>query len=149
MPDHYTVTPAELQSIHFDLLDHITRHLSPLLPEHLAMVAAPEQLLLMSTTTGPARTIATHSVHTPEHLDLSTIRIVAHHILADAQDLVIGHLHEPWPTTSDGRPLHASTSVSGTSIGLGFRPSTPSDEQAIMLPDFVLPEGSGIVRSAG
>jgi hypothetical protein len=143
------MTSAQLQSIHFDLLDHVARHLSQLLPEHLVMVAAPEQLLLTSTKTGSARTIATHSVHTPERMDLSNIRIIAHHVLADAQDLVIEHLHEPWPTTTDGRSLHASTSVSGRSVRLRFHPSTSSEEQAITLPDFVLPEGSGIVRSAG
>jgi hypothetical protein len=113
------------------------------------MVAAPQQLLLVSATNGPARTIATHSVQAPEHLDLGNIRVVAHHVLADAQDLVVDHLHEPWPTAPDGRSLHASTSVSGRSVRLGFRPSTPSEEHTIGLPDFVLPEGSGTVRPAG
>jgi hypothetical protein len=149
MPDNSSMTPAEVRSVHFDLLDHVARHLGQLLPEHLAMVAAPEQLLLTSTMTGPERTIATQSVHTPEHLDASNIEIVAHHVLADAQDLVIEHLHEPWPTTPDGRPLYAFTTVSGHSIRLGFRASGAPDEQAVGLPDFVLPEGSGVVRPAG
>jgi hypothetical protein len=149
MSGHSPVTSAEVRTIHFDLLDHVARHLGQLLPEHLAMVAAPEQLLLISATNGPARTIATHSVQIPEHLDLGNIRVVAHHVLADAQDLVVGHLHEPWPTTSDGRPLHASTGVSGRSVRLGFRPSTSSEEQTVRLPDFVLPEGSDTVRTAG
>jgi hypothetical protein len=143
------MTSAELRSVYFDLLDHLARHLSKLLPEHLAMVAAPEQLILTSTATGPARTIATQSLNAPEHLDASNIGVVAHHVLADAQDLVIEHLHEPWPTAPDGRSLHAFTSVSGRSIRLGFRAPTASDEQTVALPDFVLPEGSGIVRPAG
>ena len=116
MPDRSPVTSAEVRTIHYDLLDHVARHLGRLLPEHLAMVAAPEQLLLISATNGPARTIATHSVQAPEHLDLGNIRVVAHHVLADAQDLVVDHLHEPWPTAPDGRSLHASTSVSGRSV---------------------------------
>ena len=151
MSDHSPLTPsaAELQSIHFNLLDHVAQHLSQLLPEHLTMIATPEQLILTSTSTGPARTVATHSVGTPERLDLSNIRVVAHHMLADAQDLVIEHLHEPWPTTPDGRSLYASTSISGHSIKLGFRTSTSSEERTITMPDFVLPEASGIVRSAG
>ncbi len=142
------MTSAEIRSVHFDLLDHVARHLGQLLPDHLAMIAAPEQLLLTSTS-GPARTIATHSVHPPEQLDASNIEIVAHHVLADAQDLVIENLHRPWPTTQDGRPLHAFTSVSGSSVRLGFRTSTAPDEQTIALPDFILPEGSGLARSAG
>jgi hypothetical protein len=143
------MTSAELRSIHFDLLDHVARHLSQLLPGHLAMVAAPEQLLLTSAANGPARTIATQSLNPPEHLDASNIGVVAHHVLADAQDLVIEHLHEPWPTAPDGRSLHAVTSVSGRSIRLGFRAPKVSEETTVALPDFVLPEGSGIVRSAG
>jgi hypothetical protein len=143
------VTSAELRSIHFDLLDHVARHLSQLLPEHLTMLAVPEQLLLTSTKSGTARTVATHSVPTPERQDLADIRVIAHHILADAQDLVVEHLHEPWPTTADGRSLYAATSIDGNSVTLGFRTSTASEERSITLPDFVLPEGSGIVRSAG
>jgi hypothetical protein len=151
MSDHSSLTPsaAELQSVHFNLLDHVARHLAELLPQHLTMIAAPEQLILTSASTGPARTVATHSVSTPERLDLDNIRVVAHHILADAQDLVIEHLREPWPTTPDGRPLYASTDLSGHSVKLGFRTSLSSKERVVQLPDFVLPDASGIVRSAG
>jgi hypothetical protein len=148
MSDHSSMTSAELRSVHFDLLDHVARHLGQLLPDHLAVIAAPEQLLLTSTS-GPARTIATCSVHPPERLDASNIEVVAHHVLADAQDLVVEHLHEPWPTTSDGRPLRAFTSVAGRSVRLGFRTTTATDEQTVALPDFLLPDGSGLTRSAG
>jgi hypothetical protein len=143
------MTSAEVQSVYFDLLDHVARHLGRLLPGHLAMVAAPGQLLLTSTRTGEDRTVATQSVHTPGHLDPTNIEIVAHRVLADAQDLVIEHLHEPWPTASDGRSTHAFTSGSGHSVRLGFRAPGASDEHAVRLPDFVLPEGAGTVRSAG
>jgi hypothetical protein len=143
------MTPAELRSIHFDLLDHVACHLTELLPQHLTMLATPEQLVLTSSASGPARAVATHSVPAPERLDLSTIRVVAHHVLADAQELVIEHMHEPWPTTSDGRSLYASSSVAGHSVRLGFHLSGSPEERAITLPDFVFPEGASIVRSAG
>jgi hypothetical protein len=143
------MTSTELRSIHFGLLDHLARHLGQLLPDHLPMVAAPEQLLLVSTEPGSTRTIATQSAQTPGHLDISNIEAVAHHALADAQDLVIEHLHEPWPTTREGLPLHAFASVSGHTVRLGFRTATASDEHTIALPDFIFPEGPGRSRSAG
>lgn len=143
------MTSTELRSVHFELLSHVARHLGDLLPDHLTMLAVPEQLLLASTKTGSAGTIATQSVHIPEHLDTSNIEAVAHHVLADAQDLVIEHLHEPWPTLPDGRALHAFTSVSGSSVRLGFRASAAAQEPSIALPDFILPEEPGPSRSAG
>jgi hypothetical protein len=143
------VDAAWSRSVVQELLDHIARGLAPLLPQHLVLLAAPGQLVLASTTDGLARTVATTSVDLMGHVGPDDLGFVAHRLLDDAQDLVVSHLHRPWPTAPDGAGLYAWSDASDRGIELGFCTQASPGENLLPLPAFVVPDEPGGVRSAG
>jgi hypothetical protein len=104
------------------------------------LAAAVDQFVIVSTAGGAQKTVGTHAISVPEHLDPRGVAVLAHHLLADAQDLVVTHLHRPWPISPDGRALHAGATLSGTSIRLGFHDSKSPDLAVVELPEMILPD---------
>lgn len=135
-----TPDTARLRSAVFGVSEHVTQHLTPFLPPGLALVATPGQIVLM-TTNGAPRAVATRSVHVPENLGIAEIGVLAQHIFADVQDLVVMHLHRPWPDPPDGRPLHAWADATGNVIHFAFRGTGSGEEDAVSVPPFVLADG--------
>lgn len=137
------------RSAAFALIEHIAGHLAALLPDDLVLAAAADQFVLVSTAGGVQKTVGTQAVSVPEHFDMRSAEMLAHHFLADAQDLVVSHLHQPWPVAPDGRTLHAAATVAGRSVRLGFRDSKNPEEVVVELPDLTLPDEPGGSRVAG
>lgn len=119
-------------------LTHVTESLKGLMPTSLSLVGTAEQVVLVSTES--SRTIATHGVHLTSAGDAEDIRVFAHHLLSDVQDLVVCHLGTPWPSNADGAPLSVWTSRTGDTIHLGFARAGASVERPdVALPDFACP----------
>lgn len=125
---------------------HVTESVVGLLPAQLRLVGTAEQLVLVDADSG--RTVATQSVRTPSAGDADTVRVFAHHLLSDVQDLVVTHLRTPWPLSSDGAPQQVWTALEGRTVRLGFARAGTAADRATELPAFRLPSG-GQVRTAG
>jgi hypothetical protein len=137
------------RSAAFALIEHIAGHLAALLPDDLVLAAAADQFVLVSTAGGVQKTVGTQALSIPEHFDVRSSEMLAHHFLADAQDLVVTHLHRPWPIAPDGRTLHAAATMTGRSVRLGFRNPEKPEELVVELPELTLPDGPGGSRVAG
>jgi hypothetical protein len=150
MPDNAPLSAdsAWLHQLVSEMIAHVAEHLNPLLPENKALVATGDQIILTSTATGYPKTVSSHSVRLPEHFDIGMIESVADWLLDDVQDLVITHLHEPWPLTADGRSTHAWATLDGQTIDFGFRVSGET-ENNISLPPFTIGPRPEKVLTAG
>lgn len=129
-----------------ELVAHVADCLAPLLPPELTLVAVGPQLVLTGAT-GSRRAIATHTVPEPAGLDHERLAPLARVVLSDAQDLVAGHLHTPWPLTPGGRPVHPEAAEVGGGVRLALR--TSDDTEQVALPDFTLPFRPTQGRPAG
>jgi hypothetical protein len=150
MSDHsaLSVDTAWLTNLVGELIDHLTRHLNPLLPESRSLVATADQVILTDNTVGYPKTISSHHVHVPPRLDPSDFGPFARSLMSDIQDLIIMNMHGPWPLTNEGRSTHARASSDGQIIELGFRVAGES-EDSITLPPFTIGPRPERVVSAG
>ncbi|MGQ0574488.1 MAG: hypothetical protein ACT4RN_09815 [Pseudonocardia sp.] len=135
---------AWLRHVVAELVAHVADCLTPLLAPGLQLVAVGPQLVL--TRTGVVRAVATHTVAQPR-ADPADLTALAHAVLADAQDLVTTHLHEPWPLTPSGRPVHPDTRDGATGVHLAY--AAAADDERIELPAFTLPYRPPRTRPAG
>jgi hypothetical protein len=128
-----------------DLVAHAVSALGPLLPASLALVSADLEVLLTERgRSGPA--ISSHTLSPPTDLDAIHVGVVAHHLLADLQDMVSMRLHEPWPATVDGRPTHPWVKQTGSVVRMAFR----AGDDSVPLPDFIVPDApAAVVAPAG
>jgi hypothetical protein len=130
------------------VLAHIVDQLNPLLPEHLALMAAGSQVVL-STTDGRPVVVATETPGVPAEVERSDLAAVTAGILADVQDLVVTHLREPWPSTAAGRTTYPAAELVGTSLVLQFSARDGADAGAIVLEAYRVPEDPPQVVVAG
>jgi hypothetical protein len=120
-----------------DVVEHVVSQLNPLLPAHLALLAAGPQVVL-TTANGTPRVVGTLVLSTPIQIDRNGLANVAAHVLDDIQDLVITHLASPWPLTESGKTTHPSAELVGTDLFLRFSPRDgidPIDLQPYEVPE--------------
>jgi hypothetical protein len=129
-----------------EVLAHIVEQLNAVLPEQLTLMVAGPQVVL-STTTGRPRVIATETLTIPAEIDRAGLATSAAVMLADVQDLVVTHLRRPWPTTTADRSTYPAAELVGTSLVLRF--STRDDADAIVLQAYSVPENPPPVVVAG
>ena len=127
------------------LTAHLVEALSSLLPAGLSLVHTGVQVALLAGTS-PPRTVSTHTPTAPETITENDVPLRAEDLLADLQDLVVSHLHTPWPITPGGRTTYTAVAVDGGHIRLSFVSKDGSER--IDLPDFV-PPGPGRTVLAG
>jgi hypothetical protein len=130
-----------------DVLEHVVDQLNPLLPDDLTLMSTGGQVLL-SMTGGRPRVVATETPGLPADLERDGVAIAAGGVLADIQDLVVTHLHRPWPVTARGTGAHPVAELRGSSLVLHFRAGT---EQAdvITLRPFPVPDDPPPVVASG
>jgi len=129
-----------------EILSHIVDQMDPLLPQRLALMAAGPQVIL-STTEGRPRVAATETPGVPDDVDRDGLAGVAAAMLDDVQDLVVTHLHTPWPLTDTDRATYAWAELDGTSLRLGFRQRDST--AGLELPPFPVPDDPPRVVVAG
>ncbi|MFD1528235.1 hypothetical protein [Pseudonocardia aurantiaca] len=120
-----------------DILTHSVDQLRPMLPKHLAVMVVGGQVLL-STTAGQPRAVATETVGVPAQVERGGLAAVAARMLADVQDLIVTDLGGPWPLTKSGQPTHPEASLVGTSLDLRFSNKDGSD--GVLLAPYPVPE---------
>jgi hypothetical protein len=120
-----------------DIVEHAVSQLNPLLPAHLALLAAGPQVVL-TTTNGTPRVVGTLVLSMPVQIDRNGLANVVANVLDDIQDLVISHLASPWPLTESGKTTHPSAELVGTDLILRFSPRDGIDP--IELQSFEIPE---------
>ncbi|WP_433277056.1 hypothetical protein ACQPZA_36420 [Pseudonocardia xinjiangensis] len=131
-----------------DLLAHIVDQLGPVVPEHLALTAAGPQVVL-STSQDRHRVVATETLGVPPDVDRAGLAVVATHMLADVQDLVVPHLRAPWPVTGTGRVTHPIAELVGTSLEMRFATRGDSPDDVVALRAYPVPENPPRVVTAG
>ncbi|MGQ0574491.1 MAG: hypothetical protein ACT4RN_09835 [Pseudonocardia sp.] len=118
------------------LTAHLVDALNPLLPAKVSLIDAGAQVVLVAGTS-PPRTVSTHTLTIPEAMPADDLRRRADYLLGDLQDLVVSHLHAPWPITAGGRTTYTAADVDGDRIQLAF--VSADGVERIDLPDFVVP----------
>jgi hypothetical protein len=120
-----------------NIVEHVVSELNPLLPRHLALLAAGPQVVL-TTTTGTPRVVGTLMPRIPAEIDRGGLADVVADVLDDIQDLVITHLATPWPITETGKGTHPSAELVGTALMLRF--SARDGIESIELQPYEVPE---------
>jgi hypothetical protein len=149
MFDHSQVSDdsANWAAVVPDMLAHIVDQLEASLPDGLALLATPHIALL--TTNGKPHVVATQVPRIPPAVTRTDLPELAVDILGDIQDLVIGHLATPWPTSGAGLGTHPVAELVGTSLTMRFAARNATEEQSIHLQPYSVPQDPPETVSAG
>lgn len=125
---------------------HLVGALTPLLPGDYELVSAGLHITLIRRSgSGPGTTVVSTEVPVrPAERDPQASVAYA---LGDLQDLVIGHLHQPWPADDTGRGLYPWAEQDGDRVGVGF--ADTDGNNVLPLPPFPLPPEPSGIHAAG
>lgn len=124
-----------------ELARHVGESVTDLMPEGLQVLAAGLEVMIEKTLPGGGpRVVSNFTIRVPVDFEVTTLDVVAHHVLEDVADEVTTYLHQPWPTNPAGVALHAWAGDGDGVIELGYR-GTGANVKAVPvdLPPFKVP----------
>lgn len=133
-------------SLFIDLTAHLAESLNEYVDEDVRLVSVGLEVGLVAARSG--RAYSTLGVTLPATFSMDRLPVYVERILSDLQDLVMDHVHTPWPTSAAGGALHPWSQQRQDVLVSGFGTAGETVPQ-VLLRDFRIPAQPTSVRSAG